>query len=378
MILRRIFLIFGFITLVLVIAIYGLLSQGGGIPAPGLIKGAASRTPDVIFDATSGMASIEVSVLTYNVAGMPWPIACGKKSRQVDANNERIPIACDREKALEAIGDTLGELRQRGIEPDIVMLQEAFIAASAEVASRGGYPNRAVGPGRGDAAENVSDRAGMEFINARSFWNAEKFGKKLSSGLLVASNFPITDVLSQPFNAWECAGIDCLANKGIVLVRIEIPGAPDALEIVTTHYNSKSSAGVPLERTLDAHKLQVALTAEFLEKNSNYDLPAIWGGDLNMRHSDDRIDYFIERAGEGLNEVSSYCLENPQQCDIDMEWTTEEPWYETQDLQGWANGKRISVEPVRIEEAFNQPIDGKMPSDHNGSLVVYRLSWLRQ
>jgi hypothetical protein len=92
MILRRIFLIFGFITLV--IAIYGLLSQGAGIPAPGLIKGAASRTPDVIFDATSGVASIEISVLTYNVAGLPWPIACAKKLRQVDANNERIPIVC--------------------------------------------------------------------------------------------------------------------------------------------------------------------------------------------------------------------------------------------------------------------------------------------
>jgi len=139
----------------------------------------------------------------------------------------------------------------------------------------------------------------------------EKFGKRLSSGLVIASNFPIMESFSKAFNQWECAGFDCLANKGVAMARIEIPGVPDKLEIVTTHHNSKSASGVSLERTLEAHKLQVLTTGEFLAETANFELPAIWGGDLNMRHSDERIDNFIKRAGDDLNEVSSYCIENP-------------------------------------------------------------------
>ena len=375
MILRRILLVFGFITLILIIAVYALLSQGVGIVAPGLVNGVASRMPVVEIDEETGISSIEISVLSFNVAGLPWPIACGKHSRQTDANNKRIPIACDRASALETIGDTLGELRLQGIEPDIVLLQEAFIAASAEIATRGGYPSWVTGPGREDITGTYSNRADTAFIETRSFLGGEKFGKRLSSGLLVASNFPITDRFSAPFYQWECAGFDCLANKGLVLVRFEIPGLPDALEIVTNHYNSKAASGVSLERTLEAHKLQVASTVEFLEKNSNHNLPAIWAGDLNMRHSNDRLDYFVKRAGEGLNEVSSYCLENTEKCNIHMQWDTDKPWYETQDLQGWAGGTRINIEPISIEEAFNKPVNGEMPSDHNGLLVVYKLSW---
>ena len=61
-----------------------------------------------------------------------------------------------------------------------------------------------------------------------------------------------------------------------------------------------------------------------------------------------------------------------------MDWDTDRPWYETQDLQGWARGRGVSVEPISIKEAFNTPVNGEMPSDHNGLVVVYRLSWLTQ
>jgi len=81
----------------------------------------------------SGKASVDISVLTCNIAGLPWPIACGKRSRDTDASGERIPIACDRAEAINSIGDTLGTLRQQGKAPDIVFSQEAFIAASAEI-----------------------------------------------------------------------------------------------------------------------------------------------------------------------------------------------------------------------------------------------------
>ncbi len=367
--------------------VFGIIAMGQGMTACSTAFQASNtttsvvtesttlRTPEIKFDEQTGIASVEISVMIFNVCGLPWPIACGKHSRQTDANNERIPIACRRGKALKKIGDTLGEMRKRGVEPDIVMLQEAFISTSEEVAIRGGYSNWVTGPGPKDKSENFSSRATQSFLDARKWSKGEKSGKKQSSGLLVASNFPITETFKTPFNQWECAGFDCLANKGVVMVRIEVPGVPDAVEITTTHYNSKGASGASLERTLEAHKLQVATTAEFLEQVSNYDLPAIWGGDLNMRHSEERIAYFTGRFGEDLNEVSSHCLENPELCDVAIKWNTDTPWYETQDLQGWVPGKRVNIEPVRIEAIFNEPINGLMPSDHNGLVVVYKLSW---
>ena len=94
-----------------------------------------------------------------------------------------------------------------------------------------------------------------------------------------------------------------------------------------------------------------------------------------MRRSQDSIRYFVQQAGERLNEVSSYCLENPDRCDLNIQDNSDEPWFQTQDLQGWADGVRVSIEPKRMEEIFDQPENGKMLSDHNGFLVVYRLSW---
>ena len=88
------------------------------IPQTGL-----ARTPDIILDSNSGTASMEITVLIYNVAGLPWPLGCGKASRDTDDAGKRIPIACNRSAALKEIGDTFGELRKQGIEPDIVMLQ---------------------------------------------------------------------------------------------------------------------------------------------------------------------------------------------------------------------------------------------------------------
>ena len=371
--LRRISIVLGIIALSLVA--YFTAVKATSLTAADVTDSTALRTPEITLNEQTGIASVEIRVMIYNVCGLPWPIACGKTSRQTDANDERIPIACRRGKALKKIGDTLGEMRKLGVEPDIVMLQEAFISTSEQVAIRGGYSNLAFGPGPKDKADDYSDRASQEFIDARKWGKGEKSGKKQSSGLLIASNFPIAETFKKPFYQWECAGFDCLANKGVIMARIEIPGVPDALEVVTSHYNSKGASGVSLDRSLEAHQLQMEATGEFLDEVSNYDLPGIWGGDLNMRHSEERITYFVERFGKNLNEVSSYCVENQELCEVATDWETDKPWFESQDLQGWVSGKRVSIEPIRVEVAFNEPVDGLLPSDHNALVVIYRLSW---
>lgn len=356
-------------TLVAVTAC-GNLPPDAGVPQTGLV-----RIPEIVIDSDTGIASTEISVLIYNVAGLPWPLSRGKTSRQVDENGERIPIDSNRARALRAIGDTLGELRAAGREPDIIMLQEAFISSSIEISGRGGYPNWVVGPRTNDLGEKYSERATDEFISERSFWKGEKLGKHQPSGLILASNFPILRKYSHPFNQWECAGFDCLANKGVLAVIVEIPGVPEVVALATTHFNSRGASGVKGERSLIAHNLQVDETNEFLDGLDEPIIPFIWGGDLNMRHADDRIEFFVERSGGELNEVSSFCVENPDRCEVVARWDTGTPWYETQDLQGWLTGTLVDIHPFKVENVFDQPVDGYMPSDHDGVLVHYRLSW---
>lgn len=336
------------------------------------------RRPEITVDNSTGVASMEISVLIYNVAGLPWPLGCGKQSRTTDENGERIPIACDRSEAQRDIGDALATMRDMETEPDVIMLQEAFIKDSEEIPTRGGYSNWVTGPTSTDLGPTVSERASAAFIAERSFWKGEKLGKWQSSGLLAAADYPIHVRYSHPFNQWECAGFDCLANKGILTVELDIPGVPDPLAIATTHYNSRGASGVTGERSLAAHKLQVDETNEYFVSLQRRYLPFIWGGDLNMRQATDRFEYFVERAGErgdGSGEVSEFCSRNRESCEVQIQWKSDAPWYETQTLQGWSRGDRVEVQPLQMQELFDAPVDGVMPSDHNGLLVRYRLSW---
>jgi endonuclease/exonuclease/phosphatase family metal-dependent hydrolase len=342
---------------------------------PGLPQEGMVRSPEVEVDAATGVRSIELSVLIYNIAGLPWPLGCGKTSRSLDAEGERIPIDCDRSDAVRDIGDALGELRKQGRAPDIVMLQEAFIAAAQEIPERGGYPNWIGGPNADNLGPLYSSRAPSGFIADRSFWKGERIGKWESSGLILASDYPIVSAYRHPFNRWECAGFDCLANKGLLVAEIEIPGLPHRLAISTTHYNSRGASGVTTERARIAHHLQVDEANEFLEEVGDETLPFIWGGDLNMRRDAERLEYFFERSNAEIQEVSSFCQANPQQCEVLITWSTDAPWFETQDLQGWVSGQQIAITPIRMEMIFDTPVDGVMRSDHNGLWVDYRLSW---
>ena len=85
----------------------------------------------------------------------------------------------------------------------------------------------------------------------RRFLKGEKLGEWLNSGLTILSNFPIEERSSQPFYRGACGGYDCLANKGILLVAITIPGVPEPIEIFTTHMNSKRASGESPERCID-------------------------------------------------------------------------------------------------------------------------------
>ena len=176
-----------------------LLGCGGAIQTAPVPQTGIAYEPVITIDEQAGEASTEISVLIYNVAGLPWPLSRNKRSRTLDDAGNRIPISSDRPAAMREIGERLAALRQAGQAPDILLLQEAFISDSAEIPERGGYPNWVAGPSASELGAQHSQDAPVDFLEARSFWKGERLGKHQSSGLIVASNFPIVRHENYPF-----------------------------------------------------------------------------------------------------------------------------------------------------------------------------------
>lgn len=302
-----------------------------------------------------GAAAIELSVLIYNVEGLPWPARRGRGTY------------------LDRIGAELARLRAVGKAPDVVLVQEAFTARGGRIGKAAGYPYIASGPAARDRRAAPAAAVDAAFVRERRFLKGERFPKLLNAGLYVFSKFPIVRVASEPFSRRACAGFDCLANKGALLVSIEIPGAPTPIDLFTTHMNAQRASGVAIERTHEAHRIQTDENAKFLTLHRNDAHPLIFGGDFNMRNASNRLDHFTYRKPYHI--VRHYCTVVTDDCDVRMSWDGDEPWLDTQDLQGFDDGAAIRVRPVRAEALFDGPETGGRLADHDGYLVSYRLEW---
>lgn len=302
-----------------------------------------------------GVQAIEIRVLIYNVEGLPWPARKG------------------RARYLDKIGAELGNLRKTGAAPDIVMLQEVFSPRAVKILSRTGYPNIAAGPGAKAQRRLRSAEIPEAFVKGRRLLKGEKGPVLLGSGLYVLSRFPIISVETEPFSRHACAGLDCMSNKGVLLARIAVPGAPTPIDVFTTHMNAQHASRVDIERTHAAHAFQTDESAIFLSWARDDRNPLIFGGDFNMRNAQSRLDHFAYRKPYAI--VRQYCTVVVADCDIKMSWDGDEPWLDTQDLQGFESGEIADIRPIRAEVIFDRPENGGKLSDHDGYLVAYRLSW---
>lgn len=146
----------------------------------------------------------ELSVLTYDVKGLPWPIASGR----VDA--------------LSQISHRLSELEKLGRQPEVVILQEAFIDDAKAIGAVAGYRFFAEGPGAPQQSGITATVKDARFAKNGSWWKGEDIGQWTGSGLQILSDFSITAVHTAPFPATACAGYDCLAKKGVMLAHSHV------------------------------------------------------------------------------------------------------------------------------------------------------------
>lgn len=304
-----------------------------------------------------GRSAMNISVLIYNVEGLPWP---ARKNRK--------------EKLLQ-IGAELKRLRDSGEGPDVVMLQEAFTKSAVEIAKTSGYENVVAGPARSFKRQEEGAEIPREFKKKRKRFRGERFGKFLDSGIYILTDHTVVSYAKDPFSRRACAGFDCLANKGILFARIQLEGVPEALDLFTTHMNSQKASGVKITRANQAHEYQVDEISIFLDAYRDKNNPFVFAGDFNMGNNLSRLLYFTYKQPHNI--VRHYCTVIVQDCDVEMSWDGDAPWLDTQDLQFFGKGKNVNLRPIHVQAVFDEESAAGKLSDHDGYLVTYRLTWTK-
>jgi len=304
-----------------------------------------------ISEAGQGERRTTLSVLTYNIEGLAWPARKGRGAR------------------LREIGRRLAELRRQGIAPDVVMFQEMFSGSAKRAVAATGYPAIVAGPQRLTFAGRSTD----EPLPGRSRIKRGELGiKLLGSGLAIASRYPLDGVELHPYGQRSCAGIDCLANKGIVRALLHLPGVPVPVELFGTHMNSQGASRAPEHRALAAHVRQSAEAAGFIAGIHDPSYPLIFGGDFNMRWSEERFADFSRYVPMRI--VHRWCVDPDNGCDVRLSWDGDEPWMDTQDLQLFRSSPLVRIRPIRAEAMFDGGAQPRL-SDHDAFLVTYELRW---
>ena len=115
---KRLFLLLVLFLLILLLGAGALILRRTDLPSPPVPQLGVARIPEIRYEEDSGRAYLDISVLTYNVAGLPWPAGCGKRSRETDAQGRRIPIACNRASADFMISSPLMDGEYNRLVPD--------------------------------------------------------------------------------------------------------------------------------------------------------------------------------------------------------------------------------------------------------------------
>jgi endonuclease/exonuclease/phosphatase family metal-dependent hydrolase len=330
-----------------------LLLASCGTPPP-LRRMAAEPVPATpVRIADDGVTrTATLSVLTYNVEGLAWPARTGRAGD------------------LRRIGAHLAALRAAGKAPDVVLFQEVFSGPAKKAVLATGYPAIVPGPRRTTPHMRMFTARLPDRANLRR----GEVGLRLTGGgLVIASRHPVLLTRNQAYGRRSCAGLDCLANKGIMLARITMPGVPVPIDVYDTHMNSRGASRVAAPRNLAAHGRQATEASAFIDRSHDDRYPIVFGGDFNMRRSQARWENFTRYQPMQL--VHRVCMQPGSGCDVRMSWDDDEPWVDTQDLQFFQSGPGIAIRPIRVEALFDGGPNGPTLSDHDGFLVTYRLTW---
>nr|WP_277998381.1 endonuclease/exonuclease/phosphatase family protein [Sphingomonas liriopis] len=205
-----------------------------------------------------------VTLLSYNVEGLPWPLTHGRTG------------------AAAAIAAELRSLHESGAAPQVVAVQEAFGDAQKGIGRAAGYRYTVYGPDAAMPRAAAVTAADQAFVADASLWHGETEAPREDSGLAIFSDYPVLWARRVPFPAFACAGYDCLANKGMLAVALRLPGQAKPLIVIDTHLNARTASGVGDARSLFAYARQVAALRAFVISLERDGSAVVLAGDFNV------------------------------------------------------------------------------------------------
>ncbi|MEG3084585.1 endonuclease/exonuclease/phosphatase family protein [Sphingomonas sp. PB2P12] len=321
-----------------------------------LVVGIAALAGSVA-PAQATLPGASVSVMTYNVHGVPWP------------------VADDRSSALTAIAAQLRAMRAAGRQPGIVALQESFVPDAKAIGAEAGYRYVAFGaPAEAIAApETAQDR---KFVADGSMLRGERVGKHVGSGLAIFSDYPILAVrrISYPV----CAGYDCLANKGAMAALIAVPGIASPVAVIDTHLNSNGATGVSEPRALYAYRRQIDALSGFIRSVARPGGTMLVAGDFNVGRDMERRTYFAQHMFGGpvaLTGGSLKCRES-RTCLVTQPADIAFSTGRAKDFLLYRPSNGADIRPLALSAPFGRGPGNTMLSDHIGVMVNYRIDGL--
>ena len=334
----------------------------GAISGPATPAGSASVRPPARGLVATRPPHSDFSVMTYNIHGLPWPLAVGRPG------------------AFERIEERLARLRSAGAQPHVVVLQEAFTKEAREIGTKSGYRYVIDGPDQYQAGLQARSPSDISFATASSFATGETLGKWMGSGLQLLSDYPVLSVQRTVFPAFACAGYDCLANKGALMVTLKVPGQAVPVTIVTTHMNSKKSSGASELRSRFAYERQAEALERFIRDNHDPRSPIVFAGDFNASNVQRRrilADDIGVAAQPGMPTMLKSALQTvaagvvrwPDRLRSEVATVSGRG----RDWQFFESGTDEAIVPHRIGIPFGREPDGTMLSDHMGMVISYRL-----
>jgi endonuclease/exonuclease/phosphatase family metal-dependent hydrolase len=280
-----------------------------------------------IFSAES--PAVNFRMLTYNIKGLP-PIASG------GWKNDRFPVIAQR------LADRLAD----GTAPDVVVLQEVFTNEAKAVVQLSGYPYSAEGPTRDGADANGT------------------FQKIFGGGIFILSRYPIIESGQVNFNDKDCATWDCHANKGVVYIKIRVPGIAETVTIFNTHMQSG--------KAYDQVRItQMNVLAQAVNEKYKTGEILFFGGDFNSSPNQESFSVLknilkAETAGE-------YCANYVLTCAISKDSTVDDVFADTIDHIFFKGTEEYSVTPVTVERNFREIFGDRPLSDHFGSEALFSI-----
>lgn len=310
-----------------------------------------------MLSARPALFSGELSVLTYNVKGLPWPLAWGRPADFLH------------------MSDRLRALGPEGRRPQVVVLQEAFTEDARQIGRNAGYRYVADGPDAVRLNPVRPTRLEAGFLSGVSWSKGEGVGKAVGSGLQILSDYPIVRTKAVAFPAFACAGFDCLANKGALMVTIRLPGGAGMVDVVTTHFNSRGKSGVGDDRSNAAYRMQAETLTRFIRDNHDASRPLIVAGDFNIGTSAFRWTELVGRSrpvwgeGEPVKAVYDEAVRRHMLLNADADYSR----HKAKDWQFFGPGTKTGINLARVEVPFGRDAEGNMLSDHIGYAAVFTL-----